>query len=97
MTRACLGWLIRNTLTYVQAAIDVDSDNVHDIPGFRDVIIVLPSTEIPAIRIRAALTCMHMVRPGEEAKKKVKKRKEKKGKEEKKVMQRRPVTAEKRQ
>lgn len=84
MTRTCLGWLIRNTLTYVQAAIDVDSDNVHDIPGFRDVMIALPSTEISAIRIRAALTCMHMVRSGEEAKKKkVKKRKEKKKKKKK--------------
>lgn len=81
------GWLIHNTLTYVQAAID--SDNVHDIPGFRDVIIAL-SHQTDSGNSNQSCADLHV--PGEEAKK-VRKKEGKK--EKKKVMQRRPVTAEK--
>lgn len=67
-----LGWLIRNTLTYVQAAID--SDNVHDIPGFRDVIIA-PSHQTDSGNSNQSCADLHV--PGEEAKKVRNKRKKK--------------------
>lgn len=57
-----VGGLIRNTLTYVQAAIDCD--NVHDIPGFRDEL--SPSTDSG----NSNQSCADLqVNSGEEAKK----------------------------